>query len=127
MTNQRFIVLTFLSLAALVAMTLRGLGLPLLASLEVADPQILGTINLTSLVSIGIGIITFFVLLRHRQAYTFTDESITELRKTTWPEKEETVRSTAVVIGTTIFIAATLASYDFVWAKITSIFLYTQG
>lgn len=127
MTNQRFIVLVFLAMGALVGLTVRGLSLPLLASFEVADPQVLGLVNATSLVGILLGGITFFALLRQRQAYTFTDEAISELRKTTWPEKEETVRSTAVVLGTTIFLASTLAAYDLVWAKLTSFFLFTQG
>ncbi|MCB9777325.1 MAG: preprotein translocase subunit SecE [Alphaproteobacteria bacterium] len=127
MNNQRFIIMTFFGLAVLVGATLRGLGVPLLASLEIADPQVLGAVNASSLVAIGVGAVTFFGLLKNQPATTFTDEAIGELRKTSWPDKEETVRSTAVVVGTTIFLAATLASYDFVWAKITSIFLFTQG
>lgn len=127
MTNQRFIVLLFLSFGALAGATVRGLGLPLLASLEVADPLILGLVNASTLVALLVGAATFFVLLRQEQAYTFADESISELRKVTWPDKEETVRSTGVVIGTTLFLASVLASYDFVWAKITSFFLFTQG
>lgn len=127
MTNQRFIVLTFFCAGVLVGLTLRGLGLPLLASLEVADPLIFGLINASSLVALLSAVATLFALLRNQAAYSFTDESITELRKTTWPGKEETVRSTAVVIGTTVFIAVALASYDLVWAKLTSIFLFTEG
>ncbi len=127
MNNQRYIVATFLGLATLAGFTLRGLGLPLLASLEVADPQLFGVVNASSLVSLVVGAIIFFVLLRQTQAYAFADEAISELRKTTWPEKEETVRSTAVVIGATLFIAATLASYDFIWAKLTSFFLFTEA
>lgn len=127
MSNQRYIVATFLGIGVLTGFTVQGLGLPLLASLEVADPQLLGLINASSLVSLLIGGLTFLIMLRHEQAYAFADESITELRKTTWPGKEETVRSTAVVIGATLFIALTLASYDFIWAKLTSIFLFTEA
>ncbi|RME25045.1 MAG: preprotein translocase subunit SecE [Deltaproteobacteria bacterium] len=127
MNNQRYIVATFLALATLAGLTLRGLGLPLLASLEVADPQILGVVNASSLVSLLFGAVVFFGLLRNNAAYTFADEAITELRRTTWPDKEETVRSTAVVIGTTLFLAAALASYDFIWAKLTSFFLFTEA
>lgn len=127
MTNQRFIVLVFFFAGVLVGLTLRGLGLPLLASLEVADPQVLGLVNASSLFGLVTGALTFFALLRHPGAYGFADEAIGELRKTSWPDKEETVRSTVVVIGTTVFIAAALASYDFVWAKLTSLFLFTEG
>ena len=127
MTNQRFIVLAFVLAGILIGFTLRGLGLPLLASIEVADPQVLGVANASSLVAMVAGVVTFFALLKSQAAYSFTDESIDELRKTTWPDKDETVRSTAVVIGTTAFLAVALGSYDLVWAKLTSLFLFTEG
>ena len=127
MNNQRYIVLVFFLTGVLAGATVRGLGLPLLANLEVADPQLLGMFNGSSVVAVVICIATFFLLLRNHAATSFVDESVTELRKTTWPDKEETVRSTAVVIGTTFFLAATLACYDLVWAKLTSLFLYTQS
>ena len=44
-----------------------------------------------------------------------------------WPDKDETVRSATVVIITTLFIALTLAMYDFVWARVTSTFLFSEG
>lgn len=127
MSNQRFIVLTFLLAGALAGFTLRGLGLPLLASLEVADPQLLGAINASSVVALLVGVVTFFGLLKSTAATTFVDEAIGELRKTTWPGKDETVRSTGVVIGATVFIAVVLGSYDLIWAKLTSLFLFTEG
>ena len=64
---------------------------------------------------------------RHAKVYSFTDESVTELRKVTWPTKEESIRSTTVCIITTLFIAATLAFYDYVWGRVTKVFLFTEG
>jgi len=127
MNNQRYIVLVFFLTGVLAGATVRGLGLPLLANLEIADPQLLGLFNGSSVVAVVICVATFLLLLRNQPAYSFVDESISELRKTTWPDKEETVRSTAVVIATTFFLAATLASYDLIWAKLTSLFLYTES
>ena len=127
MNNQRYIVLVFFLTGVLTGATVRGLGLPLLANLEIADPQILGMFNGSSIAAVVVTFLTFFVLLRNRAATSFVDESVTELRKTTWPNKEETVRSTTVVIGTTFFLAATLACYDLLWAKLTSLFIYTQS
>ncbi len=127
MQNQRFIVLSFFLAALLIAATLRGLGTPLLASLEVADPLVGGVANASTLIAVAVGVTSFFFLLRNSTSFTFTDEAIDELRKTTWPGKEETIRSTMVVIGATTFIAVVLASYDLVWAKVTSTFLFTEG
>ena len=127
MNNQKYILMAFLAAGVLVGMSVRGLMIPLLASLEVADPLIGGAFTGTTLAGLAIGAITFAVLNRHENALRFTDETITELRKVAWPDREETIRSTSIVVGTTLFIAVALASYDFVWAKLTSIFLFTEG
>ncbi|MGB0638748.1 MAG: preprotein translocase subunit SecE [Myxococcota bacterium] len=126
MRNQRYILIGFLGTAAFLGFALRGLAVPLLARLEIVDPQI-GFISGTGLLGLAIGVITFLVMNRHPVVYSFTDESITELRKVVWPGKDETIRSTTVVIVTTLFIALTLAMYDFVWARVTSTFLFTDG
>jgi preprotein translocase subunit SecE len=58
---------------------------------------------------------------------TFADEVIEELNKVTWPEKDETVNFTVVVVGVTLFIAAALGLYDYVWAEVTQMVLYTAS
>ncbi|MDP6945371.1 MAG: preprotein translocase subunit SecE, partial [Myxococcota bacterium] len=72
-------------------------------------------------------VVTFLGMNRHAKVYSFSDESVTELRKVFWPSRNETVRATAVVVATTLFIALCLAFYDFVWARVTSTFLFTEG
>ena len=54
-------------------------------------------------------------------------ETESELRKVTWPEREDTLRSSLIVIGCTFVIAGSLAFYDFVWGRLTGIFLFTEG
>jgi preprotein translocase SecE subunit len=127
MRNQKYIVMSFLAAGALVGFTVRGLAVPLLAQIELGDPQIAGLINATSLAGIVTGVLTFLILNRHPLVVKFTNEVITELRKVTWPEREETIRSTTVVIGTTLFVAAMLAIYDYAWAEITSVLLFTES
>jgi preprotein translocase subunit SecE len=127
MRNQKYIVMSFLAAGALVGFTVRGLAVPLLAQIELGDPQIAGLINATSLAGIVTGVLTFLILNRHPLVVKFTNEVITELRKVTWPDREETIRSTTVVIGTTLFVAAMLAIYDYVWAEITSVLLFTES
>jgi len=99
---------------------------PFLARIEVVDPQI-GFISGTDALGIIVGVVTFLVMNRHPVVHGFSDESVTELRKVVWPDKEETVRSATVVVVTTLFIALTLAMYDFVWARVTSTFLFSEG
>ena len=127
MRNQKYIVMSFLSAGAILGFTVRGLAVPLLARMEIGDPLIGGLINATSLIGIITGVLTFLILNRHPLVVQFTNEVVTELRKVTWPDREETIRSTTVVIGTTLFVALMLAIYDYVWAGITSSLLFTQS
>jgi preprotein translocase SecE subunit len=126
MRNQRYILLGFFVVAAFLGFAVRGLAVPMLARLDIVDPQI-GFVTGTGALGILVGVVTFLVMNRHPVVYSFSDESVTELRKVVWPAKEETVRSATVVIITTLFIALTLAMYDFVWARITSTFLFSEG
>ena len=126
MRNQRYILLGFFAVATFFGFAVRGLAVPLLARLEVVDPQF-GPLSATGMLGILVTVILFLGMNRHALVYSFSDESVTELRKVTWPTKDETVRGTTVVILTTAFIALTLASYDFVWARVTSTFLFTEG
>ncbi len=126
MRNQRYILMGFMSVAAFLGFAVRGLVVPLLARIEVVDPQI-GFFSGTDALGIIVGVVTFLVMNRHPVVHGFSDESVTELRKVVWPDKEETVRSATVVVVTTLFIAATLAMYDFVWARVTSTFLFSEG
>jgi len=70
---------------------------------------------------------TYIALMRNTRVVQFSDEVVEELNKVTWPEKDETVSSTVVVVGVTLFIAAALGLYDYVWAEVTQIVLYTAG
>ena len=126
MRNQRYILLGFLAVATFLGFAIRGLAVPMLARLDIVDPQI-GFVSGTGALGILVGVITFLVMNRHPVIHSFSDESVSELRKVIWPEKEETVRSATVVIITTLFIALTLAMYDFVWARVTSTFLFSEG
>jgi preprotein translocase SecE subunit len=125
-SNQRYILMGFLGTAAFLGFAIRGLAVPLLARLEVVDPAF-GPLIGTDILGILVGVVTFLGMNRHAKVYSFTDESITELRKTTWPTKAESIHSTTVCIITTFFIAATLAFYDYVWGRVTKVFLFTEG
>ncbi len=127
MENQKYIILSFLGAAVLLGTSVRGLVVPFLASMEVGDPSILGMVDASALGGLAVGIATFFILNRNRIAYTFTDEVIGELRKVHWPDKQETVRSTLVVVTFTILVAGALGLYDWLWAGITREFIFSEG
>ena len=89
------------------------------------NPALGGIFPASMAAGIVAGVITFFVLLRNKVASAFVDSSVAELRKTAWPSREETSTNTMIVVGATIFFSALLAFYDFAWAKLTGLFLYS--
>ncbi len=126
MKNTKTIAFILLGLTWLTVVALRGLAIPVLAKFEIGDP-IVGFLSASALVAIILGVVTYIGLMRNTRVVQFADEVIDELNKVTWPEKDETVSSTVVVVGVTLFIAAALGLYDYVWAEVTQIVLYTDG
>ena len=53
-----------------------------------------------------------------RRIILFFQESYAELRKVTWPSREEAVASTKVVLASTLIIAAMLGLVDFILFKL---------
>jgi preprotein translocase SecE subunit len=125
MENQRYITLTFLAAAAIIGITVRSAVVEGIAIAGWADPLFLNLIQLSVLVAIGAAIAAFFVMLRNKQAVSFVDEVVVEMRKVFWPDRDETLNSTTIVIVTCFIITASLAGFDFIWAKVTGIFLFS--
>lgn len=125
--NQRYILLSFLAFAVALGFAARGVLGPILASQEIADPTLFGSVELTDLLGVVLGVVSFIGLLRSVSGVAFTDEVISELRKVVWPERQDTFRSTTIVIGTSLFLALALAGFDWVWGSLTSAFLFTEG
>lgn len=126
MKNTKTIAFVLLGLTWLMAVALRGLAIPVMARFEVGDPMI-GFMSASALAAVVLGVGTYIALMRNTRVVQFSDEVVEELNKVTWPEKDETVSSTVVVVGVTLFIAAALGLYDYVWAEVTQIVLYTAG
>lgn len=94
----------------------------------VADIRVFGSpLALSSLIAIGSGAAVFIVVLRVRRWVTFIDEVVGELAKVSWPTREETVRASVTVVATTVFTAALLGGYDFLWKNVADYFLFTAG
>jgi len=53
-----------------------------------------------------------------RRIILFFQESYAELRKVTWPSRDEAVASTKVVLVSTLLIAAMLGLVDFILFKL---------
>lgn len=88
-----------------------------------ADRILAGDLSLSAVVGVGLAIGLTAWLWRNARVYKWATEVAVELSKVTWPEREETQRSTYVVIAFAIMIALVLAVFDFAWKAITDIIL----
>lgn len=127
MENQRSVTTLFLIGGVVGGYFVRSALRSLLANFAYEDQMLGGVLPMSMLVGIVCGIATFFLLLRNEKAAAFTDSVVTELASVTWPGREETISNTGIVVGATVFFATLLAVYDFSWAKLTEIFLYSPG
>lgn len=130
MSNQRFIFLAFLVCAISAGAVLRSASVSVMLSLGsygLADHMVLGLMPLSSVIGIVGGILTFFALFKNTRAVSYADEAIGELVKVTWPDREETINSSLIVIVTSVIFSGSLAIFDFVWARVTNLILFTAG
>ncbi|MFZ5478276.1 MAG: preprotein translocase subunit SecE [Myxococcota bacterium] len=113
--------------AVLLGVFLRSLVAAVMGYAVLEDPIVGGVLPLSTLLGVVGGIAGFFVGLRVEKAVTFVDSVVSELKKVSWPSREETTSNTTIVLGASVFFASLLAVYDFAWAKVTGLFLFTGG
>ncbi len=78
---------------------------------------------LRDLLPLGAGVAVFLYLSWHKRVGRFLDEVVSELRKVTWPGRDEVVKSTVVVIVCILIASGILAIFDLVWGKLISALL----
>lgn len=127
MENQRAIILLNLIGAFLVGLLIHLSTQSVFVAATIENPVIAGVVPASSLVGLLGGGIGFFLLNQNQKATSFLDSVVTELRKVSWPSREETFNNASVVVGATLFFSALLSLYDFTWAKLTALLLYQGG
>ncbi len=126
MLHQRYVLLSFVLTAIVAGLTFQAASTSLVGALKVADLR-MGPFATTTVVSTVGAAGIFFALIRNRAAIAFTDEVVDELTKVTWPSKDETVKASTTVVFTTLFTAALLGGYDYLWKNLADIFLFSEG
>lgn len=126
MQNQRYILMAFLAIAAVVGVTVRSVAIDVLSRVDFGDPQVLA-LNTSGWIGVLSAVLVFATMVRTKRIFIYTDEVVTELRKVAWPSREETLRSSMVVVGFTVALASVLAAYDYLWVTITRAVLFSEG
>lgn len=127
MSNQRYVLLSFICFAILAGMVVQSASVSAMAQFAFPDNRIGGLVNTSTALSLVVGVLTFAILIRNRTALGFTSEVVGELEQVTWPSRDEAVRGSTTVILTTIFTATLLAVYDFIWKNLADLVLFTEG
>ena len=71
-------------------------------------------------VPVLIALTAFVVLIKTVKVNTFMDEVVLELKKVTWPGREDVVRATTVVLICITIASLILAFFDLLWGRIIS-------
>ncbi len=125
MYNTRYITLSFIAFAVVFGLVARSASVDVLLWVGKADTMVAGMMPMSDVIGLSTGVLSFFGALKWRKAVTYTDEVIAELVKVTWPDREETTNNSMVVIVASLIFAGSLAIFDYVWAQITEIFLFS--
>ncbi len=71
-----------------------------------------------------IGATVFLVLLKHAHVNVVMEEVVSELKKVTWPSRDDVVKSTTVVIICILIASFILAGFDLMWGKLITFLLH---
>lgn len=119
--NQKFVSLVYLACGFVAWLLFREVGATIWAVAHLKQPA--GwVLPPWEIIAIGLGVVTFVVLLRNQVVNAFTNETITELGKVVWPEKKLTVISTGVVSVMVGIAAGILFGFDMLWGAMVRIF-----
>lgn len=127
MENSRHVTLVFVIAAIAAGVFVRSGAVAVMTARSIEDPLLGGVAPATVVVAVIAAAVTLFVLLRHEKARTFTDSVVNELKKVTWPSRDETTNNTGIVVAATILFGGLLSVYDYVWAQVAEVVLYSAG
>jgi preprotein translocase SecE subunit len=84
-----------------------------------------GITAIREVVPVLLGAATFAFLMRNPKISSELEEVVGELRKVTWPAREDVVRSTTVVIICILIASFIFAGFDVLWGKIITFLLHS--
>ncbi len=80
-----------------------------------AKPQ---SMTVSTIAVVVAGLVTL-IAWKNERLFTLASEVAGELKKVTWPTRQETINSTMIVIFTTLLAAGILGLFDGVWSWVT--------
>ncbi len=112
---QKVVTVSYLALGALISFLLLA-ALMKVSNIFDLESKIKSIEYIIRFSSLGVGAITFFVLLKNPKANEFMNEVAMELMtKVTWPTSKETWSATMIVIVTVVIAGIFLWLFDMLW------------
>ena len=125
MENQRLVTLLYVVAGLAGGVLVRSASLQVMAYQSVEDPVLAGLLPATTLAGVAGALLTFGLLTRNPKASEFTDSAVSEMKKVTWPSRDETVNNTGIVVGAAVGFGLLMFVYDYSWSAITTFALYS--
>ncbi len=67
--------------------------------------------------------LTFAILLKHPKVNEVMDEVVSELKKVSWPSRDDVMKSTWVVLIYILIASFILSGFDLLWGKLVGLLL----
>ncbi|MCX7943231.1 MAG: preprotein translocase subunit SecE [Deltaproteobacteria bacterium] len=124
-SNKKWILLGYTIISVLVWITFAKFFSSVFSWFRVTDTHLIGPqFRLSTLLGLIVTLGALIYCVRSPLIMTLSDEIIIELRKVSWPTRQETYYSTLVVIITVLIMAVILGIFDAIWLKVTNLIYY---
>jgi preprotein translocase subunit SecE len=84
---------------------------------SVPEPESNYVLPIALLVAVAIAVGGF----KHQKTQRYAHEVAGELTRVTWPNRQETIKQTGIVLAVSIAAALVLGLFDLVWANLTDV------
>ncbi|MGC8926796.1 MAG: preprotein translocase subunit SecE [Myxococcota bacterium] len=124
-SNKKWIFLGYTIISLFIWITFAKFFSAIFGWFNLTDLNLLGPqFKLSTLIGLVITLSVLIYCVKSPTIMTLSDEVIIELRKVSWPTRQETYYSTLVVIITVLIMAAILGLFDAIWLKVTNLIYY---
>ncbi len=114
---QKWVNLSYLAFSAILAFVVFTLSGKIIAAYDL-ETRIRNIDLLLRGISLGIGVISFFLLYRDQKINQFMNEVVAELNNVTWPNQKDTGSATLIVIVMVIISGVILGLLDNCWTQL---------
>lgn len=121
--DNRKLILSFYAFVAAVVWILSRAFVQYLHSTLYQIRRLPGILQVREILPGVLAIIVFFVLLRNARVNTYMEEVVAELKKVTWPNRDDVVRSTIVVLACILIASVILGVFDAMFGKVMGFLL----